>query len=96
MSQLFEAHFNYFSKSTTVDPTERPYRMGISTPKSSSVAEGLHGFHLHMSGFELRTFSEVPNKGLSIPISRREIDGYKVPSPYTINFLQVLYSKLIR
>jgi hypothetical protein len=64
--------------------------MGIGTPKSSSVAEGLHGFHLHISGFELRTFSEVPNKGLSIPISRREIDGYKVPSTFTTNFLHVL------
>jgi hypothetical protein len=27
---------------------------------------------------------------ISLPISRREIDGYKVPSPYTTNFLQVL------
>jgi len=96
MSQLLEAHFNYFLKSTIADPTDRPYRMGIGTPKSSSVAEGLHGFHLHISGFELRTFVEVPNKGLSILISRREIDGYKVPSAYTTNFLQVLYRELKR
>jgi hypothetical protein len=28
---------------------------------------------------------------ISLPISRREIDGYKVPSTYTTNFLRVLY-----
>jgi hypothetical protein len=28
---------------------------------------------------------------ISLPISRREIDGYKLPSTYTTNFLQVLY-----
>jgi hypothetical protein len=28
---------------------------------------------------------------ISLPISRREIDGYKVPSTYTTNFLEMLY-----
>jgi hypothetical protein len=28
---------------------------------------------------------------ISLPICRREIDGYKVPFTYTTNFLQVLY-----
>jgi hypothetical protein len=28
---------------------------------------------------------------ISLPISRREIDGYKVPLAYITNFLQVLY-----
>jgi hypothetical protein len=28
---------------------------------------------------------------MSLPFSRKEIDGYKVPSKYTIDFLGVLY-----
>ncbi len=31
---------------------------------------------------------------MSLPISRREINGCKVPSTYATNFLQVLYSSI--
>jgi len=30
----------------------RPNPQAISTPKSSAVADGRHGFHLHTSGYE--------------------------------------------
>jgi hypothetical protein len=65
-------------------------------PSQAQWQRAYNGFHLYISGFELRTFFEVPNKGLSIPISGREIDGNKVPSTCTTNFLQVLYRELKR
>jgi hypothetical protein len=48
--------------------------------------EGSYNYSLIVEGF-----LHLQVGIISLPISRREIDGYKVPSAYITNFLQVLY-----
>jgi hypothetical protein len=47
--------------------------------------EGFYVYSSRVGGF-LHLYIGI----ISLPISRREIDGYKVPSTYTTNFLRVL------
>jgi hypothetical protein len=44
----------------------------------------------------VRTFPQLTNKHNIPPISRKEIDGYKVTFKYITYFLQVLYEAKIR
>ncbi len=71
--------FIYIYVSTTADPTNKP----IGNPKSSSVAKGRQGFHLHTSGFEPRTSfwgRRVPDMGyISEPDAPlAELPGFEV------------------
>jgi len=59
-----------------------PNQQAVGTPKSSSMAEGQQGFHLHTSGFETtEPFFEVPGS---------QTGGYTTESSPLRSFKNVL------
>jgi hypothetical protein len=82
-----KAHFNCFLKSTTADPTDRPYRMGHWHPQVKLSGRGPNmAFTSTWLGLNSELFVRSQTRGYLYQFLGGEIDGYKVPSTYTYNF----------